>query len=354
MASPDPSIPESWLKVTPRGLYCVPGDFYVDPCRPVARAVVTHGHADHARRGHGAVLATPETLGIMRLRYGGDAGRRLQDAPYGAETEIGGVIVRLVPAGHVLGSAQAVLEWRGCRIVVSGDYKRQPDPTCAPFETVPCDVFVTEATFGLPVFRHPPAGEEIAKLLKARELYPERALLVGAYALGKAQRMIALLRAAGYDRPVFLHGALKRLTDFYVGQGIGLGELRPVSAGARRELAGEIVIAPPSALADRWSRRLPEPVTAMASGWMRVRARARQRGVELPVIVSDHADWDELTRTIEEVAAGEIWVTHGNEEALVHYAGTRGLRARALALIGRGEDEDEQGELPFAAGGEPQ
>ena len=333
--------PERWLKVTEAGLYCEPGDFYVDPHRPVSRAVITHGHADHARPGNESVLATPETLVIMRERYGERAGDHLQPLAFGETLEFDGVGLRFAPAGHVLGSAQAVLEWRGSRVVVSGDYKRRPDPTCAAFEVVPCDVFITEATFGLPVFRHPDDGEEIGKLLAARRAFPERALLVGAYALGKAQRVLALLRRAGYDRPVYLHGALERLTALYEAQGVSLGRLEPVAGKDKSELAGEIVMAPPSALADRWSRRLPEPLTAMASGWMRVRARARQRGAELPLIISDHADWDELTRTLEDVAAPEVWVTHGSEEALVHYATQRGIRARALALIGRGEDEQE-------------
>lgn len=348
-----PVKPESWLKVTPRGLYCEPGDFTIDPHRPVGRAVVTHGHGDHARPGNRAVLATPETLAIMRKRYGADAGGTLDELRYGETREIGGVSLRFLPAGHVLGSAQVVLQWQGCRVVVSGDYKRRPDPTCAPFEVCPCDVFVTEATFGLPVFRHPPDSEEIAKLLTAQAQFPQRAILVGVYALGKAQRVIALLRRAGYARPIWIHGALQGLCDLYRDFGVELGELRPATGAAKKELAGEIVLAPPSAIADRWSRRLPDPLPAMASGWMRVRARARQRGAELPLILSDHADWDELTQTIREVEAPEIWVTHGNEEALVHYANSIGRRGRALALIGRG-DEDEQdsvtGEVAEEAG----
>ena len=304
--------------------------------------MVTHGHADHARPDHDKVLATPETLAIMRARYGERAGRDMQALDYGTALDIDGVNLRLVPAGHVLGSAQAVLEWGGSRIVVSGDYKRRPDPTCPPFEVVPCDVFITEATFGLPVFRHPPDGDEIAKLLASLETYPDRAQLVGVYGLGKAQRVIALLRQAGYDRPLYLHGALEALCRLYRELGVELGELRPAKGVDKAELEGEIVLAPPSALNDRWSRRLPEPVTAMASGWMRVRARAKQRGCELPLIVSDHADWDELTRTLDEVGAPEVWVTHGNEEALVHYARGKDYRARALALIGRGEAEQEQ------------
>ena len=334
--------PESWLRVTPKGLYCLPGDFYVDPARPVERAVVTHGHADHARPNNQRVLATPEKLGIMKARYKEAAGRELQALGYGQTVTLGGVEISFAPAGHVLGSAQAVLTYKGSRCVVSGDYKRRFDPTCPAFEPVACDVFITEATFGLPVFHHPNDTSEIDKFIKSLSLFPERTHLLGAYGLGKAQRVIMLLRRAGYDRPIYLHGALQALCEFYAGQGVALGALEPVAGKDKDALKGEVVLAPPSALADRWSRRFTDPVTAMASGWMRVRQRARQRGVELPLIISDHADWDELTQTLEEVAAPEVWVTHGNEEALVHWAGTRGLSARALSLVGRGEDEQEE------------
>jgi putative mRNA 3-end processing factor len=332
--------PESWLRVTPSGLYCEPGNFFIDPTQPVGRAVVTHGHGDHARPGHRHVLATPETLAIMRQRYGDEAGGSLQPARYDETVMISAVSVKLLPAGHVLGSAQAVLEYRGSRVVVSGDYKRRRDPTCAPFEPQPCDVFITEATFGLPVFRHPPDRHEIDRLLHSLRFFPERCQLVGVYALGKCQRVIALLREAGYDAPVYLHGALIGLCELYERLGVRLGLLLPVAGVAKAELAGKIVLAPPSATADRWSRRLPDPVAAMASGWMRVKQRAKARGVELPLVISDHADWDELTETLADVGAPEIWVTHGNEEALVHYASGIGLKARALALVGY-EDEEE-------------
>jgi putative mRNA 3-end processing factor len=329
-----PTPPESWLKVTPGGLYCEPGRFHIDPVRGADRAVITHGHADHARPGNRAVLATEGTLAIMRARYGAAAGDSLQPAAYGERTEINGVGVTLFPAGHVLGSAQVLLEHAGSRVVISGDYKRRRDPTCLPFEPVACDVFVTEATFGLPVFRHPDDASEIRRLLDALALFPERALLIGAYALGKCQRVIALLREAGHNAPIYLHGAQQALCDLYREQGVDLGELRPVAGTKKDELAGRIVLAPPSALADRWSRRLPDPIRAMASGWMRVRQRARQRGVEMPVILSDHADWDELTTTIRDVGAPRIWVTHGAEEALIHWAQSEGYDAEALSLVG--------------------
>jgi len=337
--NPAAALPESWIRPTPAGLYCEPGGFYIDPVRPVPRAVISHGHSDHARPGHRAVLATVATLAIMRQRYGAEAGGVLQAAAYGERIDLGGVAVTLVPAGHVLGSAQIVLEHRGARVVVSGDYKRRPDPTCAPFEPVPCDVFVTEATFGLPVFRHPADRREIDRLLHSLRLFPERCHLVGVYALGKCQRLLALLRACGYDEPVYLHGALVALTELYRGFGHDFGALLPCAGVEREALKGKIVLAPPSAFADRWSRRLPDPVACMASGWMRVKQRAKARGVELPLVISDHADWDELTATIGELGAGEIWVTHGREEALVHYAAGIGLKACALALVGFEEDE---------------
>jgi putative mRNA 3-end processing factor len=332
--------PETWLRVTPAGLYCEAGDFHIDPTRPVARAVITHGHGDHARPGNEHVLATGETIAIMRQRYGELAAGTMQPARYGEPVVLDGVSLRLVPAGHVLGSAQLVIEYQGSRVVISGDYKRRPDPTCPPFEPQRCDLFITEATFALPVFRHPSDRHEIDKLLHSLHLYPERCQLVGVYALGKCQRVVALLRAAGYDAPVYMHGALLGLTELYQSLGIDLGEVRFATGVPRDELKGKIVLAPPMALADRWTRRLPDPVIALASGWMRIKQRAKARGIELPLVISDHADWDELTRTLDDVAAPEIWVTHGREEALVHYAARRGHAARALQLIGFGEEEE--------------
>jgi putative mRNA 3-end processing factor len=336
---PIPPPPETWVRTTPAGLYCEPGDFYIDPSRPVLRAVITHGHGDHARPGNGHVLATPQTIAIMRARYGDDAGVSLQTLAYDESLTIGAVRIRLAPAGHVLGSAQILLEHRGSRVVVSGDYKRRPDPTCASFEPQNCDLFVTEATFGLPVFRHPPDNREIDKLLHSLTVFPGRCHLVGVYVLGKCQRVLALLRRAGYEEPVYLHGALIGMTELYEREGVALGPILPAIGMPRDALKGKIVLAPPSAAAEPWSRRLPDPLVAQASGWMRVRQRAKASGVELPLVISDHADWDELTRTLDDVAAEEIWVTHGREEALVHYATKRGYRARALALAGYEEDE---------------
>jgi putative mRNA 3-end processing factor len=332
--------PQDLLCPRPEGLYCAPGDFFIDPVRPVARAVITHGHADHARAGHDAVLATRETLDIMAERYGEGFAGAAQAAAYGEAVDRDAVQVSLVPAGHVLGSAQAVVRWKGLTMVVSGDYKRRRDPTCPPFEPVACDVFISEATFGLPVFRHPDDAQEIARLLRSVAQFPERAHLVGAYALGKAQRIIRLLREGGYDRTIYVHGALERLNRLYEAHGIDLGPLAPATTASKQDFAGAVVIAPPSAIADRWARRFPDPVTAFASGWMQVRARARQRGVELPLVISDHADWDELTRTVDDLRPAELWITHGREEALLRWAQLHDVPARALALVGY-EDEDD-------------
>jgi putative mRNA 3-end processing factor len=332
--------PQDILMPAAAGLCCKPGGFHIDPVRPVERALITHGHSDHARAGHGKVLATQETLDMMRLRYGDNFARSTQAISYGETVRLDDVSATFHPAGHVLGSAQIAVTHGGTRIVASGDYKDASDPTCAPFEVVPCDVFITEATFGLPVFRHGNAADEVAKLLASVALFPERAHLVGAYSLGKAQRVIALIREAGYDAPIHLHGAMEKITHYYQSRGVKLGDLRPVKGMKKADLAGTITLAPPSATSDIWTRRFPDPVTAFASGWMRVRARARQRGVELPLVISDHADWDGLIATINATGAGEIWVTHGEEEALVHWCTTRGLAARPLALVGYGDEEE--------------
>ncbi|QHQ34136.1 ligase-associated DNA damage response exonuclease [Algicella marina] len=331
---------EELLHPRPEGLYCPVGDFYIDPVRPVARALITHGHADHARAGHGAVMATRQTLDIMAIRYGEGFAGSVQAAD--GVTDVGGVGVSFHPAGHVLGSAQICVEHRGLRIVAAGDYKRGVDPTAATFEPVACDVFITEATFGLPVFHHPDPLAEIDKLLKSLEQFPERTHLVGVYALGKAQRVLRLIRDAGYAEPIYMHGSLARLCTYYESEGVALGPLEPatVDRAEKAKFAGKIVLGPPSAFAAKWAQRFPDPLIAFASGWMRIRARTRQRGVELPLVISDHADWPELTATLRELAPSEVWVTHGREEALVRWCALQGMPARPLHLVGY-EDEAE-------------
>lgn len=339
--------PEDLLCPTPRGLYCPPGDFYIDPVRGgVERAVVTHGHSDHARAGHGAVLATPETLEAMATRYGQEFTRARQSAAYGQTSRIGDVEVTLHPAGHVIGSAQVEVRWKGLTMVCTGDYKRRADPTAARFEVVPCNVLISEATFALPVFRHPDSKGEVAKLLASIRAFPDRAHLVGAYAFGKAQRVIRELRDAGYEETIYIHGAMKQLCDMYERLGVDLGSLESatVEKGQRRQtqkFAGKIIICPPSATGAAWADRFPDPVLAFASGWMNIRQRAKSGGIELPLILSDHADWDELTQTVTEVNPDELWVTHGRDDALARWAELEGRRARPLHLVGY---EDEAGE----------
>ena len=333
--------PEQLLVPTPAGLFCPPGGFYIDPTRAVARALITHAHSDHARPGHAAIAATAPTLDLTRLRYGESFAGTTQAVGYRERIRIEGVGVSFWPAGHILGSAQILLEAGGLRLLVTGDYKTVADPTCAPFEPLTCDVLITEATFALPVFRHGEAAREIDKLLRSLVLFPERTHLVGVYALGKAQRMIALLRLAGYDSPIYLHGALEAFTRYYASHGLDPGPVIVAREAPRAALAGAVVLCPPAALHDVWARRFGEPVRSLASGWMRLRARARQRGVELPLVISDHADWEELTRTVTASGAGEVWVTHGREEALVHWSGMRGLKARALNVAGYGEEDED-------------
>jgi putative mRNA 3-end processing factor len=334
--------PEDILVPTPSGVCCKPGGFHIDPTRPVEKALITHGHSDHARAGHSAVLATKETLDIMRLRYGENFAGTTQVIRYGEVLNLDNACVSFHPAGHVLGSAQIRVECGGLRVVASGDYKDVADPTCASFELVPCDVFITEATFGLPVFRHHDPDAEIAKLIRSVNLFPERTHLVGAYTLGKAQRLMAMLRAAGYDQPIYIHGGVEAVTRYYQGRGIDLGRIELVRGANKADRAGQVVICPPSAMNDLWSRRFPDPVAAFASGWMRVRARARQRGVTLPLVISDHADWDGLTATIAASNASEVWVTHGQDEALVHWCRSKGLKARPLDIVGYGEEDESE------------
>ena len=330
------------LRPEKSGLYCPPGDFYIDPVQPVDRAMITHGHADHARSGHKEVWATRQTLDIMAIRYGEEFCETRHEMPLREGTRVNGVMVSFFPAGHVLGSAQVKVEKDGTSIVAAGDYKRRADPTCEPFEPVPCDVFITEATFALPVFRHPDDRGEIDKLLASVRQFPDATHLVGVYALGKAQRVIKLIRQAGYNGPIYIHGALKKLCDYYESEGIDLGpvEAATLEKGVKKDFSGSIVLGPPSAFTDKWARRFPNPITCFASGWMQVRQRAKQRGVELPIILSDHCDWDELIDTITEIAPKELWVTHGRDDALVRWCQLNNITARPLHLVGY-EDENE-------------
>ena len=328
-------------QILDRHLHIKSIDAFIDPSVPRERAIITHGHADHARNGHGAVLATPDTIAIMKTRYGEDCAGQFQALEFGVPLPIDDVTITFFPAGHVLGSAQVLIEHRGQRVVVTGDYKRLADRTSQPFELAECDLLVTEATFGLPVFQHPHPQLEIRRLLKSVADNPERSHLVGAYALGKAQRVIGLLRDAGWERPIYLHGAMIRLCELYQELGVDLGDLRPATGTTKAEMEGQIVIAPPSAIRDRWSRRFPDPVVCQASGWMSVKQRARQALVELPLVISDHCDWGELLQTIGDTNAKTVWVTHGREDALVYWCRTQGLDAEPLNIQGFEDDGGE-------------
>ena len=337
--------PEDLLVPTPSGVCCKPGGFHIDPTRPVDKAVITHGHSDHARAGHAAVLATQETLDLMRLRYGENFAGATQAIGYG-ETVSARRRDGDVPSGRPrarLGPGRDRMQWaaRSSRPATTRTWPIRPalpSSLCPAMSSSPrrrsdCRCSAT----AIPMRRSP-------RLLRSVALFPERAHLVGVYSLGKAQRVLALIRAAGYDKPVYLHGALERITRYYQSSGIDLGEVRLARDASKAELAGAIALCPPSALKEVWTRRFPDPVSCFASGWMRVRARARQRGVELPLVISDHADWDGLTATIAATGASDVWVTHGQEDALVHWSTQRGLAARPLAIVGYGDEEDRQEE----------
>jgi putative mRNA 3-end processing factor len=322
----------------PQGLYCPAGDFYIDPMQPVARAVVTHAHGDHARSGSALYHVAAAGLGLMRERLGGTS--NIQAHAYGESFTLGDTRLSLHPSGHVLGAAQVRIEGCGKVAVVSGDYKRDPDPTCVPFEPVPCDIFVTESTFGLPIYRWPPMAEVIDGMMAWWDACRERGIpaVLFCYALGKAQRVLAEL-ATRTERTVYLHGAMVRLVDAYREAGIRMVPTQPVSDEARgRDFAGELVLAPPSAAGSPWMKRFSKASTGFASGWMQVRGARRRRGYDRGFIVSDHADWRGLVRSVEDCGAKRIYVTHGDGEALIRYLRERGHDARALRSLGEMPD----------------
>jgi putative mRNA 3-end processing factor len=326
------------LTHTDHGLYCAAGDFFVDPWRPVARAVITHAHGDHARPGSAAYLCAAPGEGLLRLRMGPEA--RVESLPYGATTHINGVAVSFHPAGHILGSAQARIEHNGEVWVVSGDYKTDPDPTCTPFESVRCHTFVTESTFGLPVYRWPSQADvfgEIDSWWRANRAAGRVSLLMG-YALGKAQRLIAGLDPS--VGPILTHGAVERMTGVYRSGGVSLPPTTYAGADVRRDWDGAMVIAPPSASASPWARRFGDAATAFASGWMRVRGARRRRSVDRGFTLSDHVDWPGLLAAIDATGAERVWVTHGFSGPVVRWLRERGLDAKAVATRFEGETDD--------------
>ncbi len=328
------------IEPTDAGLYCAAGGFHIDPWKPVSRAVITHAHGDHLRPGSDAYLCTVEALPLVRHRLGADA--RVTAAAYGETVSLDGVRVSLHPAGHILGSAQVRVDHQGEVWVASGDYKRQSDPTCPAFEPLRCHTFISEATFALPVFRWDESSVTMAEIggwIEEMRQAERPAVLFG-YALGKAQRILAELRALRLDRPVFVHGALLPLIEVYRGAGVEMPPVRRATdAGRGAPFAGELIIAPLSARGSTWMRRFSDHSAAFASGWMRIRGARRRRAYDRGFALSDHADWDAVLRTIEDTAAERVFVTHGYTETLARFLRERGLDASAWHTQYEGEPE---------------
>jgi putative mRNA 3-end processing factor len=354
LLQPEPARPGDLIVARPEGLYCPPGDFYIDPWRPVERAVITHAHSDHARFGHAHYLCAAPGRGVLLARL---PGIPLDTVRYGERITHHGVTLSLHPAGHVLGSAQVRLAYGGQVWVASGDYKLEADGTCDPFEPVPCDTFITESTFGLPIYRWPPQAALMAEIFDWWQANARagRASIVYAYTFGKAQRILhGLLRHAGADGmpgPVLTHGALTQLNAAYAEAGVALpptalaSELPPRSPLLRHAL----VVAPPSAQRSPWLRRFGDASDAFASGWMQLRGTRRRRGVDRGFALSDHADWPGLLQAISATGAGRVIVTHGNVPVMVRYLGERGWQAQAFDTEYGDEDEAARADAPASA-----
>ncbi len=332
------------LTETPAGLYCADGDFYLDPWGAVPRAVITHAHADHARAGSEAYLCAAACAPLLAQRFG--PGARIESIPYGQQIALGATRLSFHPAGHILGSAQVRLEGSQGVWVVTGDYKRALDPTCAPFEVVPCDTFVTESTFGLPIYRWDPTPLVVAELLQWWQANAERTLtsIVFCYTIGKAQRLLAEL-ALVTDKPVFVHGMMAPMIEVYREAGVAmLPTLTLVEKARGTSFAGELVVAPLSARGTPWMRRLGELSDAFASGLMRVRGVRRQRAYDRGFVLSDHADWPAILDTIDETGASRVLATHGHVEPLARYLAEQGLESGVLRTAwadASAGDEDE-------------
>jgi putative mRNA 3-end processing factor len=323
------------LSETADGLYCDAGGFYIDPWNPVSRAVITHAHGDHARPGSQAYLCAAPTAPLLARRFGGSA--TIEGVPNGQRLALGAVTVSFHPAGHVLGSAQIRLESRGASTgegvwVIAGDYKRAPDPTCDPFEPIRCDTFVTESTFGLPIYRWDATAVVMADILGWWEANRSdgRSSVLFCYTLGKAQRLLAELERLT-DRPVFVHGMMLPMIDAYREQGVSMLPVRSATEQPRgTSFAGELVLAPLPARGTPWMRRLGTHSDAFVSGLMRVRGVRRQRAFDRGFVLSDHADWPALLETIEETGADRILTTHGHAEPLARYLAEHGRRAAVI------------------------
>jgi putative mRNA 3-end processing factor len=332
---------EALLELTPAGLYCSRGDFYIDPWRPVGRAVITHAHSDHARSGSARYLCAADGSHVLRLRLG--AGAVVDGVAYGEQTTLNGVHVSLHPAGHILGSAQVRIEYQGQVCVASGDYKLHADPTCRPFEPLRCHTFISESTFGLPVFRWPQPARVVVEMHRWWRANKEagKASVLYVYSLGKAQRVLAALDPS--VGPLYTHGAVERFCLAYCAAGVPLPPTRPVAAMEKgTRWGGAMILAPPSAHGTPWLRRFGDFSTAVASGWMRVRGIRRRRAIDRGFVFSDHADWDGLLETIRATGAEAIWVSHGYTASLVRYLREQGYDAQRLETEFRGESLDEE------------
>ncbi len=332
------------LQLTDRGLYCQAADVYIDPWLPVDRAIITHAHGDHARWGSKHYLASREGARVLRTRIGDTADIQLLD--YNESIAINGVNISLIPAGHILGSAQIRLELRGEVWVVSGDYKTEPDPTCSPFEPVRCHTFITESTFGLPIYRWTAQDETFADMMRwwRENADANQASVIYAYALGKAQRVLAGVLGADIG-PVYTHGAVERLTRDYRDSGVELHETTPVNVMPVRgtDYSRSLIIAPPSAAGSTWMRRFGNASTAFASGWMLVRGARRRRAIDKGFVLSDHVDWPALLAAIDATGAERVWVTHGYREQVVRYLREeKGLDAISMASHWEGENDTEE------------
>ncbi len=331
------------LELTEEGLYCAAGDFYIDPWGPVDRAVITHAHADHARPGSKRYLTAQAGQRLLRARLG--EGAPIDAVPYGEPVWLDGVRISLHPAGHILGSAQVRLEHRGEVWVVSGDYKVEPDSTGAAFEPLRCHTFVTESTFGLPIYRWRPQAElfeQINAWWRSNQAKGKASLLF-AYALGKAQRVLAGVDPA--IGPIYTHGAVERLTGIYRDEGISLPATIHAASAVSPDWSRALIVAPPLANGTPWIRRFGPLSTGFASGWMRIRGARRRRSLDRGFVLSDHADWPGLLSAIDATGAASVWVTHGYRLPLVRWLRDKGLDARAIETRFEGEqDEIEEAE----------
>jgi len=323
---------------TPVGLYCPPGDFYIDPWRPVTRAVITHAHADHARFGNGVYFCHTLTAPILRRRLGDVV---CETVDYGASTMRNGVAVSLHPAGHIPGSAQVRVACAGEVWVISGDYKIEPDGASTPFEPVPCHAFISESTFGLPIYRWPDAADVGVEINRwwAQNADAGRVSVIFAYALGKAQRILRLVDPA--IGPIFCHGAIEPINEICRAAGIALPSVSPVAGADKTSFARALIIAPPSAAGGSWLRRFGLYSDAFASGWMQVRGNRRRRGVDRGFVLSDHADWTGLLTAISATGASRIFLTHGFVQPLTRYLCERGFDARPMSTEYGDDGQDE-------------